>query len=190
MLQFQEICSVTLVLFTVIDILGALPIVIELRNRAGDLKSLTTTIISGGLMISFLFVGEQILHLFGTDIQSFAVAGAMIIFAIGVEMILGVRLFRDDPHGNNSTISYVPLAFPIIAGCGTLTTILSLKADYGQSNILVGIVVNLVAIYLVLRFCGWFERRLGDSGMAILRKVFGIVLLSIAVKMLRSNLFD
>jgi multiple antibiotic resistance protein len=136
-----------------------------------------------------LFVGEGVLHLFGTDVASFAVAGAFVIFAIGIEMILGVRLFREDPASNNmSTVAYVPLAFPLIAGAGTLTTILSLKTEYGAFSILSGIAVNLAVIFVVLRFCGWFERRLGDAGLAVLRKVFGVILLSIAVKLFKTNL--
>ena len=140
-------------------------------------------------MIVFLFLGEGVLHLFGTDVSSFAVAGAFVIFAIGIEMILGVRLFREDPSGNSlSTVAYVPLAFPLIAGAGTLTTILSLKSEYDSLSILAGIAVNLAVIFLVLRFCGWFEKRLGDAGLAVLRKVFGVILLSIAVKLFKANL--
>ena len=139
-------------------------------------------------MVVFLVVGEAVLHLFGTDVSSFAVAGAFVIFAIGVEMILGIRLFRDHPDSNLSAVSYVPLAFPLIAGAGTLTTILSLKSEYAPLSIFLAIAVNLVIVYLVLRFCGWFEKKLGESGMEVIRKVFGIVLLSIAVKLFRSNM--
>ncbi len=189
MSHIKEICSVTLVLFSVIDILGSLPVVIEIRNRTGGLQSIKTTGVAGALMLLFLFLGEGILHLFGTDVSSFAIAGAFVIFAIGVEMILGVRLFRDDPNSNNSsTVAFVPLAFPLIAGAGTLTTILSLKSEYQSHNILLGITANLAVVFLVLRYSGWFERWLGDAGLAIMRKVFGIILLSIAVKLIKTNL--
>ncbi len=188
MLFIKEICSVSLVLFSVIDILGSLPVVIDIRRRAGDIESLKTTTIAGLLMICFLFLGETLLHLFGTDVSSFAIAGALVIFAIGIEMILGVRLFRDEGQDNLNSICFVPLAFPLIAGAGTLTTILSLKSEYAQFSILVAIAINLVVIFAVLRYCGWFEKKLGDTGMAVVRKVFGIILLSIAVKLFRSNL--
>lgn len=187
-MHFKEIFSVSLVLFSVIDILGSLPVVIEIRNRAGGLESAKTTFAAGSLMVLFLFGGEMVLHLFGTDVSSFALAGAMVIFAIGIEMILGVRLFRDDADSDNGTSSYVPLAFPLIAGAGTLTTILTLKAQYEYVSIIVGIALNLVVIFGVLRFCGWFERRLGEKGLAVVRKIFGIVLLSIAVKIFKANL--
>ncbi len=188
LLHYKEIFSVSLILFSVIDIFGSLPIVIEIRNRAGQLESTKTTFAAGSLMLLFLFAGEYVLHLFGTDVSSFAVAGAMVIFAIGVEMILGVRLFQDDPEEVSGTASYVPLAFPMIAGAGTLTTILTLKAEYSYLAILVGITLNLAVIFGVLKFCGKFEKWLGQKGLAIVRKIFGIILLSIAVKILKSNL--
>ena len=185
-----EFCSVSLVLFSVIDILGSLPIVIEIRNRLGSVQALQTTIISGGLMLVFLVVGERLLHLFGTDASSFAVAGAFVIFVIGIEMILGIRIFRDDGQGNHAhTAAFVPLAFPLIAGAGTLTTILSLKSEYSFGSIVGGILANLVFVFYVLRFSGWFESKLGDNGLAVVRKVFGIILISIAVKLVRNNLF-
>ena len=191
MLQFNEICSVTLVLFSVIDILGSLPVVIEIRNRAGGIQAIKATLGAGVLMILFLYLGERVLHLFGTDVSSFAIAGAFVIFAIGIEMILGVRLFRDDPSGADlSAAAFVPLAFPLIAGAGTLTTILSLKSEYASVNILSGITANLCIIFFVLRFCGWFEKRLGDTGLAVMRKVFGVILLSIAIKLVRANLLN
>lgn len=187
-MHFKEIFSVSLVLYSVIDILGSLPVVIEIRKRAGGLESVKTTCAAGSLMLLFLFGGELVLHLFGTDVSSFALAGAMVIFAIGVEMILGVRLFRDDAEAGPGAASFVPLAFPMIAGAGTLTTILTLKAQYTYPSILVGIVLNLVVIFGVLKFCGWFEDRLGAKGLAVVRKVFGIILLSIAVKIFKANL--
>jgi multiple antibiotic resistance protein len=183
----KEVFSVTLVLFSVIDILGSLPIVVDIKNRVGSLQVIKTTLAAGALMVVFLFIGDSILHLFGTDVNSFAIAGAIVIFLIGLEMILGVKIFKQEPDETNTT-SIVPLAFPLIAGAGTLTTILSLKAEFSQWSILGGILVNLAIVYAVLRTCGVIEQKLGRGGLSVLRKVFGIVLLSIAVKLLRTNL--
>ncbi len=187
LLYAKEIASVTLVLFSVIDILGSLPVVVEIRNRVGKLETLKTTLIAGTMMVAFLFVGEGLLHLFGTDVSSFAVAGAMVILAIGVEMVLGIKIFRSEPD-DSETSSIVPLAFPLIAGAGTLTTILSLKAEYSYISILVGIVLNLVVVFYVLKSSGWIESRLGKAGLNVVRKIFGIVLLSIAVKLIKTHL--
>ncbi len=186
-LQLKQICSVTLVLFSVIDVIGSLPVIVDLRNRCGPLSAHKTTLAAGLIMIAFLFSGETILHLFGTDVRSFAVAGAFVIFAIGIEMVWGIHLFKEDPAGFK-TAAIVPLAFPLVAGTGTLTTILTLKADVGYLVLLTGIVLNLLVVYAVLRSAGWLERRLGPGGLHLVRKVFGIVLLSIAVKILRTNL--
>ena len=183
----KDIISVTLVLFSVIDILGSLPIIVDIKNRAGSLQVLKTTLAAGALMISFLFIGDAILHLLGTDVNSFAVAGALVILLLGLEMVLGIHIFRQDPDEMGTT-SIVPLAFPLIAGAGTLTTILSLKAEFSQWSIFMGIVANLTVVYFVLGSCGWIESRLGKGGLSVRRKVFGIVLLSIAVKLLRANL--
>ncbi len=188
MLMVKEVLSVTLVLFSVIDILGSLPVVVDIQNRTGKLQTKKTTVVAGCLMIAFLFIGEGILHLFGTDVSSFAVAGAIVIFAIGLEMILGIEIFKKETEGD-SNASIVPLAFPMIAGAGTLTTILALKAEFSQWSILIGITLNLFVVYGVLRASGWIERKIGTQGLSVLRKVFGIVLLSIAVKLFRANLF-
>lgn len=185
--MIKEVFSVTLVLFSVIDILGSLPVVVEIKNRVGALQVIKTTLAAGFLMVSFLFVGDAILHLLGTDASSFAIAGAIVILFIGLEMVLGIKIFRVEPDETDTT-SIVPLAFPLIAGAGTLTTILSLKAEFSQWTIFGGIVLNLGIIYLVLRSCGWIEKKLGAAGLSVLRKVFGIVLLSIAVKLLKTNL--
>lgn len=170
-----------------IDILGSVPIVINLRKKEGKIDSGKATIISGVLMIAFLFLGQSILRLFGLDVGSFAVAGAIVMFIIAMEMILGVTLFRDDP-GEKGAGSIVPLAFPLIAGAGTLTTILSLKAMYETPNILIGVVINLIFVFIVLKSTTWLERKLGSSGFAILRRVFGIILLAIGVKIFKDNL--
>lgn len=187
MLSFKEIMSVSLILFSVIDILGSIPIIIDIRKREGHIQSEKATIIAGVLMIVFLFLGTSILKLFGIDVESFAIAGALIMFLIGMEMILGVHIFKPDTDSPGSG-SIVPLAFPLIAGAGTMTTILSLKAEYAQYNILIGIVVNLIFVYIVLKTSGWLERKIGAAGFNILRKVFGIILLSIAIKLFKTNL--
>ena len=187
MFNFKEIFSVSLILFSIIDILGSVPVIIDLRKKAGHIQSEKATIVAGIIMIAFLFLGESILRLFGLDVQSFALAGAIIIFLIGMEMILGIELFRSSIEDAGST-SIVPIAFPLIAGAGTMTTLVSLRSEYETSNIIVGIVLNLAFVYLVLKTSGWLERKLGVAGFNIIRKVFGIILLAIAVKIIKSNL--
>lgn len=187
MIKFKEIASVTLILFSIIDILGSIPIIIDLRKKSGKIESGKATLVAGIIMIAFLFIGEAILKLFGIDVESFAVAGAIIILILGMEMILDRSFFKQD-HDTSNAASIVPLAFPLIAGAGSLTTILSLKAVYGHYNILIGIIVNLIFVYVVLKSSVWLERKLGQGGFNILRKVFGIILLSLAVKLLKENL--
>ena len=185
--SFKEVISVTLILFSVIDVIGSLPVIIDLRKKVGKIESERATVVSGALMVSFLFVGERILQLFGVDVASFAVAGALIIFLIGLEMILGRTIFKpDESTGGASHI--VPIAFPLIAGAGTLTTIISLRAEYQTVNIIVGIVINLILIYAVLKSSEWLEDRMGPGGLAVLRKIFGIILLAIAIKLFKTNL--
>ena len=186
MLSAKEIFSVTLILFSIIDILGSIPIVIDLRKKEGKIYSGKATIIAGVLMILFLFLGNSILGLFGLDVGSFSVAGAIVMFIIAIEMILGVSLFRYDPNIGSGSV--VPLAFPMIAGAGTLTAILSLRAVYAVPNILIGIVINLAFVYLVLKISNWLERKIGEAGFNVLRRVFGIILLSIAVKIFKENI--
>jgi multiple antibiotic resistance protein len=187
MISVKEILSVTLILFSVIDIVGSIPIVIDLRKKEGKIHSMRATIVAGVLMITFLFIGISILQLFGLDQESFAIAGAIIMFFISFEMILGITLFKSDP-ASKGIGSIVPLAFPLIAGAGTLTTILSLRAVYSIENILVGIVLNLLIIYGVLKSTNFLERKIGAGGFLILRRVFGIILLAIAVKIFKENL--
>ncbi len=187
MLNFKEIISVTLILFSVIDVIGSLPVIIDLRQKVGKIESEQATIASGVLMVSFLFVGEQLLKLFGVDVASFAVAGGLIIFLLGLEMILGRTIFKSEVEAGGAA-HIVPIAFPLIAGAGTLTTIISLRAEYQTVNIIVGIVLNLILIYVVLKSSGWLETRLGPGGLAVLRKIFGIILLAIAIKLLKTNL--
>jgi len=187
MFSIKEILSVSLILFSVIDIISSIPIIIELRKQAGHIQSEQATLVAGALMVIFLFFGETILNLFGIDVGSFAVAGGIIIFLIGMEMILDRRIFKAD-RGNYSTTSFVPLAFPLIAGAGTLTTIISLRAEFSQLNILLGIILNLILVYVVLKTSPWLERKIGAGGFNIMRKVFGIILLSIAIKLIKTNL--
>lgn len=184
---FNDCLTIFLTLFAVIDILGSLPVIISLKQQYGDIKANSITLASGFIMILFLFTGEQLLKVIGIDVGSFAVAGSIVIFILGLEMILGVNFFKADPAAGSGTV--VPIAFPIIAGAGTLTTIISLKAAYSWYQILIGIVANLVIIFLVLHSSTWVERKIGTSGLAIMRKFFGIILLSIAIKLFKNNLF-
>lgn len=180
-----EILKATTVLFAVVDIVGSIPIIIKLKEQSGEIHALRTSIVSLVIMISFLFLGESILNLFGVEVQEFAVAGAVILFAMSLEMILGVRLFRDNVSGK--TASIVPLAFPIIAGAGTMTSIISLRAEFHEINIIVGIFINIIVVFAVLKMTRFLERLLGEGGIAILKKVFGIILLAIAVKLFSTN---
>jgi len=181
-LNFNEILSVTMILFAIIDILGAIPVIIELRQRAGHIQSEKASIAVLILMVVFLFAGNGLLKIIGLDVSSFAIAGSLVIFIIAMEMILGVKFFKEEMP---ETISIVPLAFPLIAGAGTMTTLLSLKSQ--TQNILVGIVLNTLFVYLVLKNVGWLERLFGKTGINILRKAFGVILLAIAIKLFRSN---
>jgi multiple antibiotic resistance protein len=188
MFSFKEILSVTLILFSVIDIVGSVPVIVDLRKKAGHIQSEKATLVAGVLMVLFLFLGERILSLFGVDVASFAVAGAIILFLIGLEMILGRNFFKHE-NVTTTTASIVPIAFPLIAGAGTLTTLLTLRAAYDIPNILVGIVLNLFFVYLVLKTSSWLEQKLGQAGTDVLRRVFGIILLAIAIKIFKANLF-
>lgn len=188
MIDFKQILSVSLILFSVIDILGSIPIIINLRKKVGHIQSEKATLAAGLLMILFLLAGRSILGLFGIGVEDFAIAGALIIFALGAEMILGIELFKPDPEASSGA-SIVPIAFPLIAGAGTLTTILTLKAEFDQVNIAIGILLNLVFVYAVLKSTNWLERKLGKTGLDVLRRIFGIILLSIAVKIFKTNAF-
>jgi multiple antibiotic resistance protein len=184
--DWVELFKVTTVLFAVIDIVGSVPLIIKLKERTGELNALRTSFVSLFIMIGFLFLGDSILKLFGVTVESFAVAGAMILFAMALEMILGVRLFRDEVTGK--TASVVPLAFPIIAGAGTMTTLIALKAEYHTINILISIMINIIVVYATLKMTRRIENFLGEGGIAILKKVFGIILLAIAIKLFTTNL--
>jgi multiple antibiotic resistance protein len=184
--SWGEIFKATTVLFAVIDIVGSVPIIIKLKESAGMIHEARTSTVSFFIMLGFLILGESILKLFGVSIEAFAVAGAVILFAMALEMILGVRLFRDDVSGK--TASIVPLAFPIIAGAGTMTTLVSLKAEFENINIIIAIIINVIIVYIVLKLTKKIELLLGVGGIAILKKVFGIILLAIAVKLFATNL--
>lgn len=181
----KQIATATMVLFAVIDILGSIPIIIGLRNKVGHIQSEKASIVAGLIMVAFLFLGEKILKLIGIDVNSFAVAGAFIIFFLAIEMILGISLYRDDEP---ESASIVPIAFPLIAGAGTLTSILSLRAEYHVENIIVAIVLNIIFVYLVLKSSRKIEKVLGKNGVNVIRKVFGVILMAIAVKLFATNI--
>ena len=188
-ISLKEIVTIAFTLFAVIDMLGSIPILVSLKGKiGGTIKSTQTTLVSGGLMILFLFFGKQFLDVLSLDIRSFAVAGSIVIFILGLEMILGMEFFKQDK--NDKTSSVIPIAFPIIAGSGTLTTIMSLRANYAVINILIGILINCIIIYLVLRSLTWIEKVLGPSGLLVIRKFFGVILLAIAVKIFTANIIQ
>lgn len=185
--NFKEILTTFMVLFAVIDIVGNIPIIIDLRKKAGHIQSGKASVIAGAIMIVFLFLGESILTLIGIDVHSFAIAGAFILFFIALEMILGITLYKQE-EGANMNASVFPLAFPLIAGPGSLTTLLSLKSEFNTENIIIAVVVNVLVIFLVLKTSSRIERMIGQNGINIIRKVFGVVLLAIAVKLFTSNI--
>jgi multiple antibiotic resistance protein len=184
-LTFKEIATVTLVLFAVIDILGSIPVIITLRAQNRVVAPGKATLYAGALMVVFLFLGEQMLGLIGIDKQSFATAGAIVIFLIGLEMVLGINLFHASTDAQGS--SFVPLVFPLIAGAGTLTTLISLRAAYSVWTILIAIFANLIIVFVVLRAVPWFARKLGAGGLEVLRRSFGVILLALAVKLFKDN---
>jgi multiple antibiotic resistance protein len=184
MFDLKQIATISMILFAVIDVIGSLPVLLDLQIRVGKIQAERVTVVSGSIMLVFLFVGQQILNLIGIDVSSFAIAGSFIIFFLALEMILGIKFYREE---SVHTASIVPIAFPIIAGTGTLTTLLSLKAEYSTENIIVGILINLLFVYIVLRNTYRLEHWLGPSGINILRKVFGVILLAIAVKLFRTH---
>ena len=183
--NFREIVTASMVLFAVIDIIGSIPIIISLRNKVGHIQSGKASVVSACIMVAFLFVGEEILNLIGIDVNSFAVAGSFVIFFLAIEMILGITLYRDDQP---ESASIVPIAFPLIAGAGTVTTLLSLRAEYYVENIIVAIVINVIFVYFVLKSSRRIEHILGKNGLNVIRKIFGVILLAIAVKLFTSNI--
>lgn len=182
----DHLITITFTLFAVIDIVGSIPLLVSLKEKMGGIRALQATLVSGGLMILFLLAGEKFLHILGLDVKSFAVGGSIVIFLLGLEMVLGHEIFKGDADAKSGTV--VPIAFPIIAGSGTLTTIISLKANYQETYILAGIVLNLIIVFIALKSLTWIEKVLGKAGMTAIRKFFGVILLAIAVKIFGSNL--
>ncbi|WP_371539285.1 MarC family protein [Flavobacterium sp. Arc3] len=183
--DLREIATVGMVLFAVIDILGSIPIIVDLRTKVGHIQSEKATVVAMIIMIMFLFVGEELLNIIGIDVNSFAVAGAFVLFFLALEMILGIRLYKDEEE--SKTASIVPIAFPLIAGAGTMTTLLSLKSQYHTINIIIAILLNMILVYLVLKASSKIEGMLGKSGLGVIRKIFGVILLAIAVKLFAAN---
>lgn len=182
--DWKEVFTVGMVLFAVIDIVGTIPIIVDLRNKIGHIHAERASVVSGLIMITFLFVGEGMLKFIGVDVKSFAVAGSIVLFFLALEMILGISIYKDEEP---KTASIVPLAFPLIAGAGTMTTLLSLRSEYQSINIVVAILVNIIIVYAVLKLSGKIEQLLGPTGLGVVRKVFGVVLLAIAVKLFAAN---
>ena len=186
-IDFREIITIGMVLFAVIDIVGTIPIIVDLRSKHGHIESEKASIVAGIIMIVFLFVGEELLNLIGIDVNSFAVAGSFVLFFLALEMILGIRIYRDEEA---SSASIVPLAFPLIAGAGTMTTLLSLRSQFSTINIVIAIILNIILVYIVLKSSSKIEKILGENGLGVIRKTFGVVLLAIAVKLFAANVKD
>jgi len=186
-IMIKEILTITMKLFAVIDIFGSIPIVLDLREKFGKIESLKATLISFFIMVLFLFTGERALSFLGIDVASFSIAGGLILFFMGLELVLGLTFFKSEPDTEGSSI--VPLAFPLIAGPGSLTTIISFNSLYPFWTILIGIILNLIVVYITLKFSDRLSKVLGKNGMMVLRKVFGIICLAIAIKMIKFNLF-
>ena len=182
--DFKEMITVGMVLFAVIDIIGSIPIIIDLRSKHGHIESEKASLVAGIIMIVFLFVGGEILKVIGIDVNSFAVAGSFVLFFLALEMILGIRIYKDEEA---SSASIVPIAFPLIAGAGTMTTLLSLRAQFQTVNIIIGILLNIILVYAVLKSSSKIEKMLGKNGLGVIRKTFGVVLLAIAVKLFAAN---
>lgn len=183
--NLKEILSSTMVLFAVIDILGTIPIVVDIKTNTGNIRAGLAALVACAIMIVFLFLGESMLSLLGVDLSSFALAGSLVIFFVALEMILGIRIYKES---DNNTASIVPIAFPLIAGAGSLTTLLSIRAEYAVQNIIVAIIINMIFVYIVLRVTTRIEKLLGKGGLNVLRKIFGVVLLAIAIKLFKSNM--
>jgi multiple antibiotic resistance protein len=183
--DFNALLTVTFTLFAVIDVVGSIPLLISLKHKLGGIREVRATLISGGLMLLFLFVGEPLLNILGVDVRSFAVAGSIVIFILGLELVLGIEFFKAEGDPKSGTV--VPIAFPLIAGSGTLTTIISLRANYSEMVIMVAILINLIIVFLVLKSLTFLARLLGPAGLLAVRKFFGVVLLAIAVKIFATN---
>lgn len=184
-LSLEAIITVTFTLFAVIDIIGSIPLLISLKQKMGGIHEVRATLISGGLMVLFLLVGKKFLSILGLDVESFAVGGSIVIFILGLEMVLGIEFFKADGDPKSGTV--VPIAFPLIAGSGTLTTIISLRANYSTPTVLIGILLNLIIVFIVLKSLNYIAKLLGHAGLLAVRKFFGVILLAIAVKIFASN---
>jgi multiple antibiotic resistance protein len=184
-IMLKEVLTVSFALFAVIDMLGSIPVLISLKNKMGEINALRATLVSGGLILAFFFGGELFLSILGLDIPSFAIAGSIVLFILALEMILGLEIFKSDNNAKAGSI--VPVAFPLIAGSGTLTTVMSIKSVYHSYNIFIAIAINLVIIYFILRSLNYLEKLLGPSGILVIRKFFGVILLAIAVKIFKNN---
>jgi len=185
--DFTSVVSVTLILFSVIDILGSIPVILDIKKKSGGIEPIKATLVAGAIMFGFLYLGEKVLKLFGVDIQSFAIAGAVVILIMGMEMILGRKFFKESESGSGGG-SIVPLAFPIIAGAGTMTTLVSLRSQYSYESILLGILANLILVFVVLKSSQWLEDKIGDNGLKVMGKIFGIVLLAISIRIITAQL--
>jgi multiple antibiotic resistance protein len=182
--DIRETLATFMVLFAVIDITGSIPIIVDIKSKVGKIEAGKATLVAFSIMLAFLIIGEPLLGFFGVDIYSFAIAGSFILFFLALEMVLGIQLFRHDAEGGGSI---VPIAFPLIAGAGSITTLLSLRATYASVNIFAGLLLNMGIVYLVLKATKWFERVLGPTGLYILKKFFGIILMAIAIHLFLSN---
>ncbi len=183
-INLLEILATFMVLFAIIDIPGSIPIILDIKEKTGDIKPLKTTLVAFGIFLIFLYTGDTLLSLFGVDVSSFAIAGSFVILLIGIEMVLGIELFKHESAGGGSV---VPIAFPLLAGAGSITTIISLKADYATINILISLVMNMIIVFIVLRLTSFFERLLGPTGLHIIKKMFGVILLAIAIRLFLNN---
>jgi multiple antibiotic resistance protein len=187
-IRINDIITITFTLFAIIDVIGSVPIVINIKKQHPNFNPFGTTIFAGVLMLIFLFVGEQLLDIIGIDLHSFALAGSFVVFILGLELISGRNFFKSEKDVGSAG-SLVPLAFPVLAGSGTLTTILSLKAVYNMYNIIIAIVINLIVMFVVLKSVDWIERKLGKAGILVLKKFFGVILIAIAIKIFEANFF-
>ena len=185
-LNWTELLKSTMVMFAVIDIVGSIPFLLDIKKKAGDIHAEKASLVALGIMLAFLFLGEGVINFLGIDVNSFAVAGSIVMFFMALEMILGITLFKQNAE-SMKTATIVPVALPLIAGAGSMTSIISLRAEFAAVNIAIAILVNMALVYLVLRLTGRIERALGEGGIAVLQKVFGIILLAIAVKLFSAN---
>ncbi len=185
-IKLSEIVTVSFALFAVIDVLGSIPLLISLKNKIGYIKANVVTLVSSVLILAFFFFGETLLNVMGLDVSSFAIAGSIVIFILALEMVLGVDFHKGDNDAKAGSV--VPIAFPLIAGSGTLTTVMSMRTIYHEYNVLIGIVINMIIIYVALKSLSKLEKLLGPAGVLVIRKFFGVILLAIAVKMFRTNM--